>query len=131
MKIKQLLLKFFLILIFFILCSSCISYASEDIPIEGDADQMLPTLGEGYRPTVTSATKAKDIISKILGFMRVLGIVVMVVAVAAIGFCTIMGSANDKAVSQEKFVGIFIASLMLIGGSSLAIMIMSAAEKLG
>lgn len=140
MKINQLLLKIILITILFISCSYCISYASETTPPEGetsestevvgDEAQMLPSLGEGYRPTVTSGTKAIDIISQILGVINVLGIISTVVAVALLGFGAILGSANDKAVAQEKYVGIFIASLLLTGGSALAKMIISAAENI-
>lgn len=144
MKIRQILLKVFFIIILFISCSYCISYASETTPAEGETSeetssptevvgddaQMLPTLGEGYRPTVTSGTKAIDIISRILGVINVLGIISTVVAVALLGFGAILGSANDKAVAQEKYVGIFIASLLLTGGSALAKMIISAAENI-
>ena len=144
MKKRQLLIKIFFIIILFISCSYCISYASETTPPEGekseetseptevvgDDAQMLPTLGEGYRPTVTSGTKAIDIISRILGVMNVLGIISIVVAITLIGFGTILGSANEKAVTQEKYVGLLIAALLLTGGSALARMIMSVAEKI-
>ena len=162
MKIKR-SLGMIILLMFIVMCNSCICYATPpgvpanqshqddggggaaDIPgdqshqdddgggatdILGDANQMLPTLGEGYRPTVTSGTKAIDIISRILGVMNVLGIISIVVAITLIGFGTILGSANEKAVTQEKYVGILIAALLLTGGSALARMIMSVAEKI-
>ena len=41
-----------------------------------------------------------------------------------------MGSASDKAVAKEKFVGLFVAAVVILGGSTVAKMIASVAESL-
>ena len=49
---------------------------------------------------------------------------------ALIGFGTILGSANEKAQGQEKYVGLVIAALLITGGSVLAKLIINIAESI-
>ena len=88
----------------------------------------LPDLGL-FEPTV-SAGGATIIIGKILGILRIIGAIMTVVAIAVIGFNTILGSASEKAEYQQKLVGVIFAGIFLVASTSIAKMIMSVATAL-
>ena len=101
--------------------------------VPGDDTLMLPNIDNSYKPSVslnTANSRVGNIISKLLGFLTVIGICVLVVSTAAIGFDFMMGSANQKAISKEKLVGILIASILLTGGSILAKIIINIGESI-
>lgn len=92
----------------------------------------LPTLGDDYRPTVSitgdGSSRFEQIIIKLLNFLTVLGICVIVVATAMVGFDSMLGSANQKAVAKEKYIGLIIAAVVLVAGSILAKVVINIAE---
>jgi len=92
-----------------------------------EAAGTLPSLSGGYKPTV-SGGGATSIINTILSALTIVGICVLVVAIALIGFNMMLGSASEKAVAKEKFIGIIIAAVLLTTGSILARFIISAAQ---
>lgn len=101
--------------------------------VPGDDTLMLPSLDNSYKPSVsldTANSRVGDIISKLLGYLTVIGICVIVVSTAAIGFDFLMGSANQKAISKEKLIGLLIASILLTGGSILAKIIINIGESI-
>ena len=91
----------------------------------------MPTLGD-YAPTLNLSTggKAMTVVSTILGYLQVLGAISVVIGLALIGFNSILGSAEEKAEGQEKYVGIVVAALLIGGGSTIAKFLISFAEKL-
>ena len=65
-----------------------------------------------------------------LGVLTGVGIILIVVSIALLGYNTILGSASEKAFSQEKLVGLVIAAAVLTCGSVIAKMIASIAYSL-
>ena len=144
MKINKIIVKIILLIILIAVSSSCTCYArvvasptdeeggssnSSSTSSGGSGSVGLPNLNDsGYKPTVSQG-RATSIISSILGVLMVVGIIAIVVSIALIGFNMIVGSASEKAVSQEKLVGVVIAALVLTGGSIIAKIIISLAEK--
>ena len=100
--------------------------------VEGNSDKGLPTLDNSYKPevTITTGGSVMKIVVTILSTLTVVGVVVIVVSIALIGFNSILGSANGKAQGQEKYIGLFIAALVITGASILAKMIITVAESL-
>lgn len=94
----------------------------------------LPALDDGYRPTVSitgdGSSRFEKIIIKLLNFLTVLGICVIVVATAVVGFDSMLGSANQKAIAKEKYIGLIIAALILVVGSVLARVVINVAESI-
>mgnify|MGYP003305453666 CR=1 FL=1 len=97
--------------------------------VQGDAGQNLPTLDDSFKPSVTLGS-AESIINSILGILTVVGIIAFVVGIALIGLGSILGSAGEKAEAQTKLVGVVIAGLIMIGGSTIAKFIISIAENI-
>lgn len=120
-KVSKIFVKIAFILVVIIISSSYVCYANSN---------GLPTLGEGYRPTISVGGKTETIISNLLGALTVIGLITIVIAIAMIGFGYIMGSASEKAEMQSKFVGILIAAAIITGGSIIARIIISTAETL-
>lgn len=81
-----------------------------------------------YQPSINTNPISRGILEKILSILQVVGIIGIVISVAMLGFKTVMGSASDKAVEKEKYVGILIAAVMIISGISIAKFIISAIE---
>lgn len=97
------------------------------------AAKGLPNLDDtGYKPTVSLSTggSAFNIITQILSVLTVVGIIAVVIAIALIGFNTILGSASEKADYQQKLVGVVIAGIFMIAGSTIAKFIISIAENI-
>lgn len=117
MKINKQLLKVILITILIVVCNSCICQAAG----------TLPTLGI-FKPTVEDG-KLIDVTEIVLGAIIAIGCVLIVVFIAISGFGMILGSAEEKAVSKEKFIGYLIAVVILTGGATIAKFIISIAEK--
>lgn len=88
----------------------------------------LPDL-ELFEPTI-SLGGTTTIIGQILGILRILGAITIVVAIAVIGFNTILGSANEKAEYQQKLVGVLFAGIFLVASTSIAKLIMSVAATI-
>lgn len=119
MKITKIVYKILLIVLLSVICSSCVCYAS--------ADLNDPSI---FKPTVSMGTSTANIVSKILGVLTMLGVAATFIGIALIGFNTLMGSASEKAVNQEKYVGIVIAALLIAGVSSIAKVIIGFAESI-
>lgn len=124
MKISRILYKAVILILLVIICNSNICYAGQN---------GLPSLDdEGYKPKVSLSEdgKAMNVVVIILNVLTVLGVIAIVVSTALIGFNMILGSASEKAVAQEKFVGIIIASALITGGTIIARIIISVAESI-
>lgn len=127
--------------IFIVLLSSFISslavYAdNSDSQSDGEASTTqednssskngYPSNLEEFKPQITSSEKANGIIGSILGILQVVGGILIVLAIAYIGFLTILGSAEEKASYKGRAVGIVIAAIMIFLGSTIAQFVMSA-----
>ena len=121
MKISKILYKILIVTVIAIIGSSYICYAT--------TSTSLPDLDQ-YKPTASMGTKSKNIVTTILNVMTVIGVIAIVVWMAMIGFGTILGSAGDKAAGKEKYIGLVVASILLIAGSSIAKLIISVAESM-
>jgi len=90
------------------------------------------TLIGSLKPQVslTKEGNAYTMISTILGVLQVLSVCAVVVSIALIGFNTMLGSANEKALNQEKFVGILVAAALIFGGSYIAQLIISVVQSI-
>lgn len=141
MKINKILNKIIILAICIIMCTCSTCFAKEESPTDFDGGEIsssrvgssvgLPNLNDnGYKPTLSSGDRATAIISKILGVLTVIGIIAIVIAIALIGFGTVLGSASQKAENQGKYVGILIAAGLITGGSIIARMIISVAEAI-
>lgn len=144
MKITNLLIKVFLIMLIMIVCNSCICYGAPGGGLGGDqfyTDDGGTPPGTGgsdfsinysdYQPSIHDADRVTgSVIPKILGILQVIGVALIVVSGALIGFNTILGSASEKAVNQEKFVGLVIAALILTAGTTLAKFLIDFAENI-
>ena len=129
MRISRLIYKTIIILMLVIsMFYPCKSYALEP-QVAGSDELGLPLLSDNYKPSVEEGTSI-NIISKLLGILTVVGVVAIAISIGIIGFSSILGSAGEKAVAQEKYMGIVIAALLITGGSILARIIISVAENI-
>ena len=85
---------------------------------------------ENFKPQITGATNAIDLVEKILSVLFVVGIVVTVVLLAVVGFTSILGSASEKAAAQEKYMGFAIGAILITSISAVAKFIISIAENI-
>ena len=98
--------------------------------VKGDTKTGLPSLNNNFKPTASITGTAKSTVELILGVLQVVGIVAVVVGIGLIGFNTILGSAGEKAIAQEQYVGIVIAAVVITAGSTIAKFLINAAEKM-
>ena len=121
MKINSIVYKIILVIMLIFISTSSVCFASSYLPNLND---------DGYKPVAEDSGNATTIISKIMGALTIVGIILLIIAIAIIGYNTIIGSASDKAFEKEKMIGLAIGAAILIGCSSLAQMLISAAETL-
>lgn len=88
----------------------------------------LPSLNAVSRPTAQGGTII-DVTNIILNATMVIGVILITVFIAITGFGMILGSAEEKAVTKEKFTGYLIAAFVLTGGAAIAKIIISVAES--
>ena len=88
----------------------------------------LPSLNDVSRPTAQGGTII-DVTNIILNATIVIGVILITVFIAITGFGMILGSAEEKAVTKEKFTGYLIAAFVLTGGAAIARIIISVAES--
>lgn len=140
MKVNEILCKILILAVLIIICTSNICFA-------GASTNYEPELGGGTPPQTNTSNNGSQninysdykplidgggtgIISKLLGALIVIGVVVIVVSIALIGFNSILGSASEKALGQEKLMGIFIAAILLTGLFTIVKFLVSAAEQI-
>lgn len=88
----------------------------------------IPNTGM-YEPTIKTNPIAKGMLQKILAILQVIGVIATVIAIALVGFKTILGSASEKAIEKEKYMGILIAAIMITSGITIARFIIIAVES--
>lgn len=87
----------------------------------------IPNTGE-YQPTLKTNPISKGMLQQVLGILQIIGIIGTTVAIAIIGFKTLLGSASEKAIEKEKYAGILIAAIMITSGITIAKFIISVME---
>lgn len=117
-KIIKMILMLMLMLI--MICVNNVVYAEEELKYDE------------YKPVVTleKNSETENKIALILNILTVIGVVGVVVGIAMIGFNTILGSASEKAMAQEKYVGVLIAALLIVAGSAIAKVVIKIAESI-
>ena len=105
-----------------------IEKAVTEVPEGGGTGVGLPSLGAVSRPTAQGGTII-DVTIIILNATIVIGFILITVFIAITGFGMILGSAEEKAVTKEKFTGYLIAAFVLTGGAVIAKIIISVAES--
>lgn len=88
----------------------------------------LPSLDDISKPAAQGGTII-DVTNIILNATMVIGVILITVFIAITGFGMILGSAEEKAVTKEKFTGYLIAAFVLTGGAAIAKIIISVAEN--
>lgn len=88
----------------------------------------IPNTGM-YQPTIDTNPISRGKLEKILAILQVIGVIAIVIAIALVGFKTILGSASEKAMEKEKYMGILIAAIMITSGITIARFIISAIES--
>lgn len=139
MRTLQIIYKIVIILTLILMCISSTCYARVELTDtelggggggNGDPSKGLPSTTDlGYKPIPNLGTDSKGMINIILGALTVVGIVVVVIGIGLIGLNILTGSASEKAVNQEKIVGIVIAALLIAGSSVIARIIINFAEN--
>lgn len=139
MKTMKILYKIMWIVALIIMSTSGICYADQELPDLHDGGgegiitgENLPNLDSGYKPTADFGKdgKAITVIVTILAVLRTLGIITTIIGIALIGFNSILGSASEKAINQEKYVGIVIAAIIIVGASTIVKFIMNFAHNI-
>lgn len=87
----------------------------------------IPNTGM-YEPTIKKNPISKGKLEKILSILQVIGVIGTVIAVAFVGLKTILGSANEKAIEKEKYMGILVAAVMITSGITIAKFIIAVVE---
>lgn len=87
----------------------------------------IPNTGM-YKPTIDPNPISRGKLEKILSILQVIGVIGTVIAVAFVGLKTILGSANEKAIEKEKYMGILVAAVMITSGITIAKFIISIVE---
>lgn len=126
---KKNLLKILMLLIFIIIISFSIqtkTYAMNNNNIIAISKLNIDT--GNYKPVISEDQKFNSMVSTILGIIQVIGAIALVIGIAIIGFKSILGSAEEKAVDKNKFIGLIVGAIMLLGGSTIAKFIISAIE---
>ena len=106
-KMKAIKLLFIFLCFVMIATVSVTVFASDWITLTPD------TQGNG-------ATTAGTIGGKIVGILRVVGIIISVVVIMILGIKYMMGSAEEKAEYKKTFVPYLIGALLLFGASAFA-----------
>lgn len=118
MKINKKMIRVIFIATLIIICNSCTCYA-----ISG----KVPSIDSGYKPTAQGG-EIINATNTILGIIIAIGAILITVFIALTGFGMILGSAEEKAVSKEKFAGYLIAAIILTSGATIAKIIINIAE---
>lgn len=85
---------------------------------------------QGYDPETwtsdtSSATKMKDMVSKILGFVQVLGSAIAVIMIIVIGIKYMLGSAEEKADYKKTLLPYVIGAGCIFAASNIASIVYS------
>lgn len=115
--------KTYKVISFFMVAIMLIAVAT---PVFATGAGSMTDLSVDY--TITGNDKIKDIGSKVLSILTIIGIVVSVVVIAGLGIKYITGSAEEKADYKKSFVPLLVGMILLLGASSIANFLINAAS---
>ena len=104
MKTRKIIVMLIVTLIFILMCTT-ISNATID------PDSFAPTVGEN------EAGDAIAIAQKIVGIINVVGTIILVVVIMALGLKYITGSLEQRAEYQKTMIPILVGAVLLFGVS--------------
>ena len=86
---------------------------------DADSDKTFLSSLDRYKTSGESSEETKKIINNILSILIALGVVMAVVIIAIIGFQTVLGSAEEKAVNHEQMMTFVVGAIVLLAGSTI------------
>ena len=131
-KMEKKLLKVTVISIFIIITIFSLqqkSYADSDEASVGDSGVGSSILNpKDYEPSLEKSDSFNSKVATLLSILQVVGVITIVIGIAIMGFNTIMGSAEEKAVEEKKAIGLIVGAVMIFGVTTIAKFIISIVE---
>lgn len=81
-----------------------------------------------YQPIPVKSDSFDSKVAAILSILQVIGVITIVIGITIMGFNTILGSAEEKAVEQKKAIGVIVGAIMIFGVTTIAKFIISIVE---
>lgn len=81
-----------------------------------------------YQPNPVKSDSFDSKVAAILSILQVIGVITIVIGITIMGFNTILGSAEEKAVEQKKAIGVIVGAIMIFGVTTIAKFIISIVE---
>ena len=105
------------------------SYADNDEASVGDSGVGSSILNtKDYEPSFEKSDSFNSKVATLLSILQVVGVIAIVIGIAIMGFNTIMGSAEEKAVEEKKAIGLIVGAVMIFGVTTIAKFIISIVE---
>ena len=125
--LKVTIISIFIIITIFLLQQK--SYADSDEASVGDSGVGSSILNtKDYEPFLEKSDSFNSKVATLLSILQVVGVIAIVVGISIMGFNTIMGSAEEKAVEQKKAIGLIVGAVMIFGVTTIAKFIISTIE---
>lgn len=128
---KKIVVGIIVILLTIMISSSVFAVADEPTVPSGGASQSLG-LGnlDNYKGTNANSDTLKLKANKILGLIQIVGVIVSVVMLIAIGIKYMLGSVEEKAEYKETLKPYIIGAFVLFTGTTIPNIIYKIAENL-
>ena len=125
--LKVTIISIFIIITIFLLQQK--SYADSDEASVGDSGVGSSILNtKDYEPFLEKSDSFNSKVATLLSILQVVGVIAIVIGIAIMGFNTIMGSAEEKAVEEKKAIGLIVGAVMIFGVTTIAKFIISIVE---
>ena len=125
--LKVTIISIFIIITIFSLQQK--SYADSDEASVGDSGVGSSILNtKDYEPFLEKSDSFNSKVATLLSILQVVGVIAIVIGIAIMGFNTIMGSAEEKAVEEKKAIGLIVGAVMIFGVTTIAKFIISIVE---
>ena len=125
--LKVTIISIFIIITIFSLQQK--SYADNDEASVGDSGVGSSILNtKDYEPSFEKSDSFNSKVATLLSILQVVGVIAIVIGIAIMGFNTIMGSAEEKAVEEKKAIGLIVGAVMIFGVTTIAKFIISTIE---
>ena len=125
--LKTTIISIFIIITIFSLQQK--SYADIDEASVGDSGVGNSILNpKDYEPSPQKSDSFNSKVATLLSILQVVGVITIVIGIVIMGFNTIMGSAEEKAVEEKKAIGLIVGAVMIFGVTTIAKFIISIVE---
>ena len=118
---KAKMIKILLLIFIFILLFNSYKVYANDYKIQQVSEETEQAL-EQFRPTsnpADSETAFKNQVSKLLGYINIIGTVIAVIAVVAIGIRYMLGSVEERAEYKKTVITYLIGAFLLFAVTTL------------